>query len=133
VPVIQVSKKRTSDVSQVAVDFIGGSSSVITSGQFSAAFYQQQPCNEKVQLRMLSVGIYNEDDELISDKHELVFDSISEDARERETIVRFVLTSNAERSNQQDVYLKLKEQVKGTAKPRLYKQTRYTIRRSFTG
>jgi len=132
VPVIQVSKKRKSDVSQVEVDFIGGSSSVITSGQFSAAFYQQQPCSEKVQPRMLSAGIYNEADELISDKHELVFDSTSEDARERETTVRFVLTSHAEKSNNQDVYLKLKEQVKGTAKPRLYKQARYTIRRSFT-
>jgi hypothetical protein len=81
---------------------------------------------------MLSAGIYNEADELISDKHELVFDSTSEDARERETTVRFVLTSHAEKSNNQDVYLKLKEQVKGTAKPRLYKQARYTIRRSFT-
>jgi len=132
VPVIQVSKKRKSDVGQVEVDFIGGSSSVITSGQFSAAFYQQQPCSEKVQSRTLSVGIYNEANELISDKHELVFDSASDDAREREVTERFVLTSQAEKSNNQDVYLKLKEQVKGTAKPRLYKQARYTIRRSFT-
>jgi len=132
VPVIQVSKKRKSDVSQVDVDFIGASSSVITSGQFSAVFYQSQPCSEKVHSRMLHAGVYNEANELISNTHELVFDSSSGNARERETSLRFVLTSHADNSNNQDVYLRLMEDVKGTSKQRLYKQTRYTIRRSFT-
>jgi len=132
VSVIQVSKKRKSDVSQVDVDFIGTSSSVITSGQFSAAFYQLQPCSEKVQPRTLLAGIYNEAGELISNSHELVFDSASGNARERETKLQFVLSSYADKSNNQDVYLRLMEDVKGTSKQRMYKQTRYTIRRSFT-
>jgi len=105
---------------------------VITSGQFSAAFYQSQSRTEKVQSRVLQAGVYNESDELISNTHEIVFDSSSDNARERETTLQFVLTSNADNSNNQDVYLRLMEEVKGTSQQRLYKQTRYTIRRSFT-
>ena len=132
VPVIQVSKKRKSDVAQVDVDFLGSTSTVISTGQFTAALYQIAACDEKVQPRELRAGVYNEAGELISNTHELRFESTSDSARDRETKVKFVLTSLADKSNNQDVYLKLMEQVKGTSKQRIYKQTRYTIRRLLT-
>jgi hypothetical protein len=46
--------------------------------------------------------------------------------------VRFILTQKADEANEQDVFLRLEEQVEGTAHYREYKSVRYTLRRAFT-
>ncbi|WP_419589706.1 PglZ domain-containing protein, partial [Thiolapillus sp.] len=58
VPVLQIHKKRKSDVRAVDVDVLRGGVSTITSGQLSVAFYQAEPVTDKVQPRTLRVGIY---------------------------------------------------------------------------
>ena len=52
---------------------------------------------------------------LISDQHTLTFDFAAENARERELRVQFVLTKAADAANNQEVILKLEEQVPDTA------------------
>ena len=131
-PVIKINKKRVSDVLLVDVDIIRSSSTVITSGQLSVAFYQVDPVVSKVQARELRAGIYTQDGELISDTHDLLFDLTSTDAREREVPVRFILTQKADEVNNQEVILKLEERVPGTSHFREYKSARYLVRRSFT-
>jgi uncharacterized protein (TIGR02687 family) len=131
-PVIRVNKKRLKDVSQVDVDVIASSSSVITTGQLSVAFYQTEPVSAKLQPRKLRTGIYSQDSQLISDLHELNFDLTSENQREREVRERFVLSSKADDVNNQTVYLKLEEQVPGTSHYQEYKSIVYQLRRSFT-
>ena len=132
VPVIKIHKKRTSDISKVGIDILSGSTSFITTGQFSATFYQAQPVTDKVQSRSLRVGIYSKDNDLVSDSHTLNFEFISENPRARELKIRFVLTQKADDLNEQEVYLRLEEQEPGTAYFKEYKSTRYVIRRSFT-
>jgi uncharacterized protein (TIGR02687 family) len=132
IPVIKINKKRQSDISAVEVDILRGSSSVITSGQLAVALYQAQPVTDKIQPRKLRVGIYNQEGELISDSHDLTFDLTSENPREREMPLRFVLTRKADEANGQEVILQLKEKVPGTSYERDYKSLRYTMRRSFT-
>jgi uncharacterized protein (TIGR02687 family) len=132
IPVLRINKKRESDVRQVDVDILRGGSSVITSGQLSVTFYQTEPATEKVQPRRLRAGIYTHDGVLISERHELLFDLASENPREREMPVRFILTQKADEANEQDVFLRLEEQVEGTAHYREYKSVRYTLRRAFT-
>jgi len=132
IPVIKINKKRKSDISKVNVDILGGSTSVITTGQFSAAFYQSQPVTDKVRPRTFRSGIYSKDGELISDSHELSFDFTSDNPRDREIKIRFVLTKKADDVNAQEVFLRLEEQVSGTSFYKEYKSTRYMIRRSFT-
>lgn len=132
VPVIQINKKRQSDITAVDVDILRGATSVITSGQLSVVFYQKQPTSDKVQPRMLRAGIYTQAGELISDSHDLSFDLFSENAREREFKVRFVLTSKADDANGQEVTLRLDEQLPGTSHFREYSSVRYVMRRSFT-
>lgn len=132
IPVIQINKKRTSDISMVEVDIIRGSTSTITSGQLAVAFYQEQPVGDKVQPRLLRAGIYSAAGELISDQHELTFDLVSENPRERELKVRFVLARSADQTNNQEVVLRLDEQVPGTSHFRDYKTSKYMMRRSFT-
>jgi uncharacterized protein (TIGR02687 family) len=132
IPIIHVNKKRQSDIASVDVDILRGTSSVITSGQLAVAFYQTQPVVDKVQPRLLTAGIYNQEGELISDTHKLTFDLISENPRERELQVRFVLTRKADEVNGQEVSLRLEEQLPGTSHFREYKSVRYLMRRSFT-
>ncbi len=132
IPVIQIKKKRQSDVTIVNVDILRGASSMITTGQLAVTLYQTEPTTAKVQPRTLRIGIYMQDGTLISDQHELVFDLAAEDPRQRETPVRFVLTSKADEANGQEVILRLEEQVTGTSHYREYKAARYLLRRSFT-
>ena len=131
-PVITVHKKRASDVLLVEVDIITSSSSIITSGQLSVAFYQTDAVSAKLQARKLRAGIYSQDGSLISNPEELNFDFTSENAREREVRVRFILSRRADDVNNQTVYLKLEEQVPDTAHYKEYKSLPYQLRRSFT-
>jgi hypothetical protein len=114
------------------VEILKGTSSIITSSQLSVAFYQAEPVSDKVQPRTLRAGLYTEGDELISDRHELKFDLTSENPRERELQVRFVLTRLADEVNGKEVSLRLEELVPDTAHYREYKSIRYVVRRSFT-
>jgi uncharacterized protein (TIGR02687 family) len=132
IPVLQINKKRQSDISAVEVDILRGTSTVITSGQLAVAFYQVQPASDKVQPRSLRAGMYTESGALISDRHDLTFDLLSENPRERELKVRFVLSREADQANGQEVVLRLEEQVPGTSHFKEYKTTKYLLRRSFT-
>ncbi len=132
IPVIKINKKRQSDLSVVEVDILSGASSTITSGQLAVKFYQAQPATEKVQPRFLMAGIYTLEGELISDCHNLTFDFISENPREREIQVRFILTSKTNQMKGEEVILRLDEKVSGTSHYQEYKSVRYTIQRALT-
>ncbi len=132
IPVIRINKKRKSDISVVEVDILRGSTSVITSGQLALVFYQMEPSTDKVQPRTLRAGIYTQDGELISDSHDLVFDFVSDNPRERELQIRFVLTRKADEANGQEVILRLDEKLAGTSHYKEYKTLTYLMRRSFT-
>ena len=132
IPLIKVNKKRKEDISQVNVDIITSSSSIITSGQISVAFYQTEPVSGKVPPRQLRAGIYAQDGTPLSDVHSLNFDLTSESPREREVRKQFVLSRKADEANNQTVYLKLEEPVPGTEYFTEYKTMSYQLRRSFT-
>jgi uncharacterized protein (TIGR02687 family) len=132
IPVIKIHKKRQSDISKVGVNILSGSTSYITTGQFSVTFYQTHPVTDKVQARFLRAGIYSKDNDLVSDSHSLNFEFPSDNPRERELKIRFVLTKKADELNEQEVYLRLEEQESGTTYFKEYKSARYVIRRSFT-
>ena len=132
IPVLKINKKRRSDITTVEVEILRGASSVITSGQLSVALYQSTPVSDKSHSRVLRAGIYTDSGDLISDCHELTFDLTSENPRERELQVRFVLTRAADEANGQEVFLKLEEKHAGTSHYKEYKSIRYVMRRSFT-
>lgn len=132
VPVIQINKKRQSDVTKVGVDILRGASTVITTNQFTVRFYQTEPVTAKVHPRTLRIGLYTQSNDLISDQHEILFDLPAENEREREMPVQFMLTRQSDEANGQEVILKLEEKIQDTTHYQEYKQTRYTLRRSFT-
>jgi uncharacterized protein (TIGR02687 family) len=132
VPVLKVNKKRQSDTSAVEVDIIRGGNNLITSGQLAVTLYQTEPVTDKLQPRVLRAGIYDKDGKLISDLHEMTFDLVSENSRERELTVRFLMTREADKANNQTVTLRLDDWVEGTTHHREYRSASYTVRRSFT-
>ena len=132
IPVIQINKKRQSDLALVEVDILRGSCSIITAGQLAVVLYQAQQVTDKIQPRCLRAGIYSLDGELISDCHSLTLDLLAANPRERELQVRFVLSRKADDVNGQEVVLRLDEKVTGTTHFKEYKSVRYLMRRSFT-
>lgn len=132
IPLLKIKKKRHSDVTAVDVDILRGSNSVISAGQLAVILYQNQPVTDKVQPRELRAGIYTQDGELISDCHYLTFDLSSDNPRERELQLRFLLTRDADKANGQEVFLKLEEKYGNTTTFVEYKSVSYTLRRSFT-
>ena len=133
IPVVKINKKRQSDVTSVEVNILSGASSVITSGQLGVTLYQVVPVTDKVRPRTLRAGIYTEAGDLISDSHDITFDLTSDNPRDREHQLRFVLTGKCDEANNQEVILKLEERHAGTSHYKEYKLHRYLMRRSFTG
>ena len=132
VPVLQINKKRKSDITAVGVEVLRGASNMITSGQLAVRFYQTEAVKDKVQPRHLRAGLYSLKGELISDCQELAFDMVSENARDRELQIQMVLSHEADNANNQEVVLRLDEKLTGTSHYQEYLSVRYQLRRSFT-
>lgn len=125
VPVLEINKARKSDIEQVDIDIISGSSN-ITSNTFAVSFYQKQPIADKILQRQIRAAFYTGNDKLISDIITLSFNSFETDALAREKRQTFLLNAQASQYNGQDVYLKMEEQIEGTNQYKLYKS--YTFR-----
>ncbi|MGK7898998.1 MAG: BREX-1 system phosphatase PglZ type A [Xenococcus sp. (in: cyanobacteria)] len=132
IPVLKINKKRQSDTALVEVNIIPGASSIISSKQLVVMLYQTEAVTEKLHPRYLRAGIYAQNGELISDAHELSFDIPSQNSREREQLVMFILTKKADELNEQEVTLRLEQKISGTSQYKEYKSLKYTMRRSFT-
>ncbi|AZZ42537.1 BREX-1 system phosphatase PglZ type A [Acidipropionibacterium jensenii] len=130
VPVLAINKKRKSDTRQVNVD-VQPETDKITTGQLVVKLYQTEPVNEKVQPHTLRAGLYV-GETLISNETELVFDQVSDDARDRYQNVRVLLSQEADAFNNRVVEFRLEEQIPNTSQWRIYQRVPYTLRRSFT-
>lgn len=130
VPAIEVKKERTSDVGRVEVDILR-SGQQITTGQVAITFLQSEPAGEKCLPREVRTGFFSKTGVQLSDTRVLKFDSAAEDARQRERREQFVFGREADQFNQQEVVLRLEEQVPGTAQFALYREFIFKLRRAF--
>jgi uncharacterized protein (TIGR02687 family) len=129
VPVVTISKKRTSDVTKVDVTVISPSRP-ITAGQYACTLYQETAVTEKVHPRTLRIALWSLTGQMISDMHMVSFELRNENARDREISIRLLLTREADQFNGSDVVLKLEEQIEGTSQFRTFKEARYRLQRS---
>ncbi|WP_426039699.1 BREX-1 system phosphatase PglZ type A [Brevundimonas sp. DC300-4] len=132
IPVIRVGKKREGDVGQVEVQILVSGRSLISSGQTAVTFYQAQAMSEKMRARELLAGIYAADGTLISDEFTMLFDFRSDNAREREMPRKFLLSREADRFNNQEAVLKLRERIGKTSHYEDYASHRFELRRGIT-
>ncbi|OWV68075.1 alkaline phosphatase [Rhizobium sp. R339] len=129
VPLLRVGKKREADLGQVEVQVITAGKNQITSGQIALVFYQAQAVTEKMLPRELRVGFYSESGELISDEFDLVFDIRADNPRDREITRKFLFSRVADKYNNQDVFLKLRERVGKTSHFQDYGSQRFQLKR----
>lgn len=132
IPVILVNKKRERNLANVEVNLIQNATKIITTSQFSVTLFQVDPINDKLQPRQIRLAVYDRENHCISDQQEILFDSISENSHDREHKIRILLTREADRVENQDVFLKLEEKIPNTEHYREYQKITYTIRRTFT-
>ena len=132
IPVIKVNKKRERNLANVEVNVIQNATKIITTSQFSVTLYQVEPINDKLQPRQIRVAVYDRENHCISDQQEILFDSISENSHDREHKIRILLNREADRVENQDVFLKLEEKISNTEHYREYQKVTYMIRRTFT-
>lgn len=131
-PVLSVSKQRAADIRQVDVQSIVPGRGLITSSQIAVTFFQEGPVSEKVQARTLLAGIYTGDGTLISDEHVLVFDFTSDNPRERELPVKFLLSRVADDHNNETVFLTLRQRIGRTTRYEDYTRQSLQLRRGMT-
>ena len=98
----------------------------------SVKLYQEFPINSKNISRTLLVGLFSKDKRLISNQVKIIFDSKSENARDREQIIQLILTKSADEFNNNEVLLNLDEYYSNTSHVQTYKSTQFIIKRTFT-
>lgn len=102
----------------------------ISTGVLAVDIHQSEPVSDKVQGRELRAGIYL-GDELLSNHVVLKFTSESDDPRERFVPARMALRSEADAHNNEDVELRLEEQIPNTTTWRTVAKAVYKLKRSF--
>lgn len=131
IPVLEINKARKSDIEQVEIDIISGTSN-ITSNTFAVSFYQKNPLADKVLPRQIKAGFYTGSGVLISDVVTLLFNSTENDAKAREKRQGFLFTADAAKYSGQDVYLKLEELIEGTTMFKIYKSITFRMLIAFS-
>jgi uncharacterized protein (TIGR02687 family) len=132
VPLIKVTKKRQDTIKQVGVDVIQQSNK-ITTNILSVSFIQTELVTDSIQPRTIRAAIYANDDEILSDQFNYIFDIDEGSERVREVKHRFQLSGKASgQYKNQTVRLVLEEPVQGSSKWGLYREFSYTLNISFT-
>ena len=130
VPVVRVHKARSDDTGRVEVDFMRLPSK-ITTGQLSLSLYQDEPVNDKILPRALSLGVYALDGKPLSEVRSLIFDSADEEPRLRERTIGLTLSRSADKYNGQEVEIRLEEIVPGTTQTAVYKSHKVKVQKPF--
>jgi uncharacterized protein (TIGR02687 family) len=128
-PLLQVGKKRVSDVTLVDVEIRRSGSKTISSGVLVFRLYQVQPVSEKLQGRTLRIALFDKDGEPISELKTMIFDSAETSDKARDIECRLMLTGKADKAG--DAILRLDEFIPDTDIPKVYKSETYSISRMF--
>lgn len=102
----------------------------ITTGILAVDIHQGEPVTDKVQGREVRAGLYM-GNELISNQVFLKFNSESSDPSVRYVPAKLSLSPVADQHNDQDVELRLEEQIPNTTQWRLVTKAVYKLKRSF--
>jgi len=133
IPLIKVNRKTELRSRPVDFDVIR-SSSAITSNLFIVTFLQKEPVHEKILPQHVQVSICDEEGNVLSDVHELVFDSSESDPEKMHRKVTFRFSRDLTPLNGRSVVLRIMARAQGTNefnKELTEKSDRYTVNISF--
>jgi uncharacterized protein (TIGR02687 family) len=130
VPVIKFNRVRDGEIENVDVDLIR-SNPKITSNQLTVRLYQCSPISEEVQPIKLRVSFQAADGTSLSNREDLIFESTDDNAQNRERTVAFTFSKDANKFNNQDVFLMLEMAVPGASQYAEYKRFAYRMMITF--
>lgn len=130
IPVIEVKKERDDNVAKVEVDILRAGQQ-ITTGQVTVTFIQSEPVGERLLSREMRAGFFSKTGIQLSETKIMKFESAADDVRQRERAEQFVFGKEADEFNQQEVFLRLEEQVPNTAQWSPYREFTFKLRRAF--
>ena len=130
-PVLSVSKSRTSDIEMVDVDVLRGGSNLISTATAVIGFYQAKPVGEKVLKRELKLVFQSKKGASITESHNVSFDSDADEPQSRERKITFNFSKEADSCNGEEIYLLLEERIPGSAHFREYKRETYRFKKTF--
>lgn len=126
IPIIEINRKRISDISVVDVDVLT-SSSRITSGRITLGLYQTTAVSDKVKARALRFAFYDDNGNIISDTVNLNFDSSSSDTVSREKKHTFIFSNDISNFNGKEAVFKMEELISGSNHYTTYKSVLFKI------
>ena len=129
-PVLRINKTRTDDTGRVEVDLLRAPTK-ITTGRVSLTLYQERPTATKVLARTLRLGIFSVDGLALSDQKQVILNSESVEARQRESVVELVLSNAADAHNGREVEIRMDEVTPGSAQAVPYKTHRLKLQKPF--
>lgn len=130
IPVIKVAYRKSDKIDFVNIDILGKPEK-ITSAQMSLKFYQEDPIEDKVLSRTLKIGFYNQNNNLISNQENVIFDSIDPSGNNRTKQIKFIFSKDIDKENNKDIVLKLEESISNTNQTKLYKKFTFKVQKTF--
>lgn len=129
IPLIKVN--RNTELKSAPVDFdVIRSSAMITTNIFPVTFLQKKPVAQKVLPQHIRVSIWSQEEELLSDVHDLILDSKEKDPVKMHQKIIFRFSRDLTSLNGKSVYLKVMTKAQGTNdfnKELKEKEDNYTI------
>ena len=129
VPVLRVSKKRSTDIRPVGLS-LHTRAGTITTFEVAVDVHQGEPVSDKIQARTVRIGMYSRD-VLISNLQSVVLDSESLEARDRTQKVTLLLTREADAHDGREVEIRVEEQTPNTNHYTTVTKATATLRRTF--
>lgn len=128
VPLLILKKSRKDDVSFVEIAVVDRKN-VITTGQVSVKFIQEEPVDIKTKAREVFARFESRDGKELSSSKTLIFDSTEGNDQNRTRIESFLFNRHAEEYNEATIYLRLYDIKAGGTKV-FYKEFSYRFRKN---
>jgi uncharacterized protein (TIGR02687 family) len=111
-PLITIRKTRNDDVGTVGVEVLK-KGELISSGQVTIKFFQEQPVGPKMTPRTLVIRFESEDGRVLSNNVEAIFDNADTYEQNRSKSYHFTFNRDAERFNDRYITLKMYDKKEG--------------------
>lgn len=130
IPVIKVVYRRSEKIDFVNIDILGKPEK-ITSAQITLKFYQEDPIEDKVLPRTLKIGFYNQNNSLISNQENVIFDSVDPSGNNRTKQIKFIFSKDIDKENNKNIVLKLEEPISNSNQFKPYKKFTFKVQKTF--
>ncbi|MCK5848674.1 MAG: BREX-1 system phosphatase PglZ type A, partial [Caldisericia bacterium] len=132
-PVVKINyNTKREGASDVEYKLDASTSSIISTSVLALSFSQTEAISSAIRQVQIRVELVTENGDVISDSHDIILDSTSEKFSERRKKVSLTLSSDADKHNNQEVFVVVSKNVPNTSQYVIEYRVPYTLKRTFT-